>query len=186
MCGAWCLVLMPDDLHPNGIRLAATQLTHVAALCLRRPRSRGPCGAIRLSPTKTALSAPVRLLANRRSSARTVDWPNSSPLAAATGSQISQGFLGQPIQRTRFDILHQLPIPIGNVKTLEPRTELSAFASIQLLHSTFKGLEIAHAATLEWLGWVLPAPPCGEPQGIRSAEIATRSVQMMTSGTRYG
>ncbi len=71
---------------------------------------------------------PARLLANRRSSARTVDSPDASQLAAPTGSKISQGFVGQPIQRTLPDILLQLPIPIGSVKTLEPCTELSAFA----------------------------------------------------------
>ncbi|MCS5692103.1 hypothetical protein NZK33_08925 [Cyanobium sp. FGCU-6] len=71
-------------------------------------------------------------------------WPDASSLAAPTGSQISHGFLGQPIQRTRLDILLQLLIPIGSVEALEPCTELSAFAGIQLLHSSFEGLEIAH------------------------------------------
>ncbi len=80
---------------------------------------------------------------------------DASPLAALTGSQISQGFLGQPIQPTLLDILLQLPIPTGSVKTLEPRTELSAFTCIQLLHSSSQGLEIAHTKILGCLGWVL-------------------------------
>lgn len=42
-----------------------------------------------------------------------MDAPDASPLAALTGSQISQGFLGQPIQPTLLDILLQLPIPTG-------------------------------------------------------------------------
>ena len=71
---------------------------------------------------------PARLLAHLRSSARTVDWLDASPLAAPTGSQISKSFLSQPIQRTLLDILLQLPIPIGSVEALEPGTELSAFA----------------------------------------------------------
>lgn len=59
---------------------------------------------------------------------RTVDSSDASPLGAATSSKISQGFVGQPIQRTLPGMLLQLPSPIGSVKTLEPGTELSAFA----------------------------------------------------------
>jgi hypothetical protein len=70
---------------------------------------------------------PARMLANRHSSARTVDSLDASPLATPAGSQISQGFLGQPIQYTVLKILLKLPIPIGSVEALEPSTELGAF-----------------------------------------------------------
>jgi hypothetical protein len=78
-----------------------------------------------------------------------VHAPDASPLAAPTGSQTSQGILGQPIQCTILVILHQLPIPTGGLESLEPRTELGAFRRIQLLNRSFESLEIAHSSTLE-------------------------------------
>ena len=63
---------------------------------------------------------------------------------------ISQGFLGQPIQRSGLNVLLQLLVPFGHVELFEPGPELSAARGIQLLHGSFDGMEADHGRHFKW------------------------------------
>jgi hypothetical protein len=80
-----------------------------------------------------------------------VGWRNVSTISAASGVQIRQGLIREPVQGAGCHVVLQLPIPVGRIKLLKPGSEPRTIGGRERLNRRFDGLKVVHPCILRAL-----------------------------------
>ena len=75
-------------------------------------------------------------------------WRDASPIGAAPESLIAKGFLSQPVQAPRGEVLLDLLIPLTGIKSLELGPKIGPLLRRQLLDRSFDVLNAGHRYTV--------------------------------------